>query len=132
MLKIHEVMDAQIERSTQGAVKASQPRSHLVKTVEYAYPTSTNAGRFGFSRKGCYVVEQHYWPLRDEAFKPLAGFATRAEAVAHAQAMTLPWSPMHLRFHPEDATPLTCPRCAKPTAAFGLCAECAKEERGQE
>ena len=24
------------------------------------------------------------------------------------------------------ASPITCPRCAQPTAAFGLCAECAK------
>lgn len=28
-------------------------------------------------------------------------------------------------------SPLTCPRCATPTSAFGLCPECAKDERGQ-
>lgn len=77
--------------------------TRIVKTVEYAYPTSPNATRFGFGRKGCYVVERHAWPVEPVPFTPIAAYEKREQAVEHARRIALEWSPMHLRYHPEDA-----------------------------
>lgn len=74
--------------------------SHPYKTVEWSYATSTNAKRFGFYRTGCYTVSL----TREQGGSPkaLASFAKREDAVKLAQTLPEEWSPMHLRFHPED------------------------------
>ena len=70
------------------------------KTVEFSYPTSDNAKRFGFYSTGCYTVET---VTGIKPPKSLAGFKTRAEALAHAKTIDLPWSKCFKRYNPNDA-----------------------------
>ena len=60
----------------------------LVKSVQYSYPSSPNAERFGYE-DGCYTIE-----VGDES-KPLsavAAFETLEEAREHADGIELPYS----------------------------------------
>lgn len=55
-------------------------------TVDWSYPSSPNAVRFGCSKTGCYTVSRTD-RKRDGSPKPpkaIAGFNTRGEAEAYA------------------------------------------------
>jgi hypothetical protein len=67
------------------------------KSVEWSYPTSTNAKRFGFHDTGCWTV-QLTKGIRPP--KATAGFKTREEAMAHAETMSEKWSNLFLSNHP--------------------------------
>lgn len=49
-----------------------------MKSLCYAYPTSTNAALLGFPKTGCWYVGKE-------------AFATRAEAVAHGETLPGDW-----------------------------------------
>lgn len=79
-----------------------------LKSVEYSYPSSPNAvrclGKLG-NRKGCYCVKLH-----DGQNPPVIvggayedSEAGRSEAVIFANTLPNPWSPLHLRYNPQDA-----------------------------
>jgi len=58
------------------------------KSIDWSYPTSANAERFGFN-DGCWTVsvkEPGGLPNAD------AGFATKAEAIEHAQSLPYDWA----------------------------------------
>ena len=59
-----------------------------LKSVGYAYPTSPNACQFGFSSAGCYTVEIRRGVSPSIA---IAAYATKGEAMTHAQKMTEAW-----------------------------------------
>lgn len=67
----------------------------MKKTVEYSYPSSTNAKKFGFYNEGCYSVE-----LMDGIKPPkaIAAFKTKAEAINHAEALPNEWHPIYLKY----------------------------------
>lgn len=151
----HSFMDAQIERSTQGAVKATQvqptPGPWRVSDGAILCPNINSYGNFIV----CGVVRYDGEPERPNAEDQAnAAFIVRAvnshDALVNAAGTALDMLQECLRVASNDQadaidevcivvtaalakaqTPLSCPRCARPTAAFGLCAECAKEERGQ-
>ncbi len=62
-----------------------------VKCVDYSYPTSTNAVRFGF-HKGCWTVNLTTFSETCGNTKAVAGFATFAEARAHAETLPNEWA----------------------------------------
>lgn len=68
------------------------------KSVEFAYPSSPQANRFGFAKLGCYVVE-----LSEGTNPPIAiaGYFTKLEAWQHADTLPEPWSPSFTRFTPQ-------------------------------
>lgn len=70
------------------------------KTIEWSYPTSSNAERLGFKDTGCWSVER----TGLAAATPVAvrGFQERADALVFAKTMPEPFSPLFLHFHPED------------------------------
>jgi hypothetical protein len=57
------------------SLNSTQPGDYV---IEWSYPTSANADRFGF-HNGCYTVEL---VLDDRYQKALYGFATELEAQA--------------------------------------------------
>lgn len=61
----------------------------LTKAVAYAYPTSPDAVRFGFGNTGCYTVEMHQL---NHAPKPVAAYATEAEARSHCERLPMEYS----------------------------------------
>lgn len=72
------------------------------KTVEYAYPTSSNATRLGFGKTGCWCVElANRGNARPQ--HAVTGHANKEQAIKTAQALPHPWSPLFLRFNPEFA-----------------------------
>lgn len=70
------------------------------KSLDWSYPTSDNAVRFGF-KAGCWTINQY-----QQGRLPLAlrGFATREEAITFAETLTLRWNITTLRFYPELET----------------------------
>jgi hypothetical protein len=72
-----------------------------VKTVEWSYPTSPNADKFGRSKTGCWTVELHRAP--DGLPRALKGFDSRAEALEYARSLPCDWSYNFKRFHAADA-----------------------------
>jgi hypothetical protein len=71
-----------------------------LKTVEYSYPSSSNAAKFGFSNSGCYTVEtigEHYGS--HSIPKPVAAFATKDEAVKYAETLPYEWHPLYLKYN---------------------------------
>jgi len=54
--------------------------------VDWAYPTSPDAVRFGFGKAGCYVVTQR----TNGVDKSVAGFASRDDADKWADWLTKP------------------------------------------
>jgi len=66
------------------------------KLVQFSYPSSDNASRFGFAKLGCYTVET--WELPD-APVAIAGYYNKADAMAHAETLPEPWNPMFLSRH---------------------------------
>lgn len=71
--------------------------NHLKKQVEYSYPTSTNAKKFGFYNDGCYTVEL-YDSLYISTPKALTAFKTKEEAVAFAETLPNEWHPLYLKY----------------------------------
>lgn len=71
------------------------PKIKTYKSVEWSYPTSTNAKRFGFP-KGCWTVSLEKFANGAFTAKATAGFATRDEAVNAAAALPEPWAPWGL------------------------------------
>ena len=59
------------------------------KRVDYAYATSPDAAKFGFSKTGCFTVD--LVPRDCKPAKAIAGYATPAEARAHADKLTQPY-----------------------------------------
>jgi hypothetical protein len=67
----------------------------MKKTIDYAYPTSTSAKKFGFYNTGCYVVQ--LW----DGIKPpkaLAGFGTKHDAVKFAETLPNEYHPIYLKY----------------------------------
>ncbi len=60
----------------------------LCKEVGYSYPSSSNATRFGFARTGCHTVS--LWDKINPP-KAVAAFATREQAVNHADTLPNDW-----------------------------------------
>lgn len=72
------------------------------KLVEWAYPTSDNARKFGFAKTGCWTVETQ---IGIEPPKALAGYVDRQSALKHAVSLQAEWHPAWLRFNkPPEAT----------------------------
>lgn len=69
------------------------------KAIAWSYPTSTWAKQFGFNKTGCYVVELTTWIFPPQA---VAGYATKAEAIAHARTLSNPWQALYLNYYPND------------------------------
>lgn len=76
-------------------MKAITDKPVITKTkrVEWAYPTSTNAVKFGFGKVGCWVVQTiersgswFVWPP-----KALKGFASKDDARAHGETLSCEW-----------------------------------------
>jgi hypothetical protein len=64
------------------------PTSRITKSVDYAYPSSTTAGKYGFGRTGCYAV---YERKGNQPPRSLAAFSTLDEARQYAETLTHPW-----------------------------------------
>lgn len=65
-----------------------------VKSVDWSYPTSTNAARFKKPR-GCWTVSLTSWTNEERTAlgtKAVAAFDTEAEAEAAAEAMPEKWA----------------------------------------
>jgi hypothetical protein len=64
------------------------------KSIEWAYPTSDYANRFGFPTSGCWVVETQFHPVDDKPPAGLAGFNQKADAIRWAEEhlANIPWS----------------------------------------
>lgn len=67
------------------------------KCVDWSYPTSGNARRFGFV-SGCWTVAT---TTRGELPVYLRGFAERGEAIKFAQSLNLEWSYVFHRAYPD-------------------------------
>lgn len=67
------------------------------KLIEWSYPSSPNADRFGF-KDGCWTVEIVTGGLP----RAISGHANRLEALAIAQKMPLPWDPIAVQIRPQD------------------------------
>lgn len=68
----------------------------MKKTIEYSYPSSTNAVKNGYGSTGCYCVE-----LVDEKHKSkvVAAYPTKIEAIAHAETLPNEWHPLYLKYN---------------------------------
>jgi hypothetical protein len=64
----------------------------MLKSVGYAYPTSTYATKFGFAKVGCWIVFTH--KVVESVGKPIAAYATQEEADAHASRLPADWCPL--------------------------------------
>lgn len=62
------------------------------KLVGYAYPTSTIAGRLGFSKTGCWFSGSDQAGEKNH-LKADVGFRSWDEAESVAAKVDLPWSP---------------------------------------
>lgn len=80
------------------------PASHTRKSVEWSFPSSTNATRAGFSRAGCWTLNVED-PTGRQTPVALASFDTRAQAMETARALPLSWSRAFAHCYPLDATP---------------------------
>ena len=69
-------------------VPTSETISAIAKTVEWSYPSSSNAQKFGFGKSGCYTVETACGCEPPEA---IAGFKTLEEAKEFADKMPQAW-----------------------------------------
>jgi len=67
------------------------------KSLDWSYPTSSNATRFKF-KAGCWTVSENRYGHVPFA---LRGFATREEAIAFASTLVMPWHKTTLRWNPE-------------------------------
>lgn len=68
----------------------------MKKTVEYSYPTSPNATKFGFGKTGCYCVKTI---KENNPGVAVAAFATEQEAKKHAEALPFEWHWLYLKYN---------------------------------
>ena len=75
------------------------PASEHRKGVDYCYPSSPHAERFGYARTGCYVC-----CLIDREFNStvVSAHATREAAFDAAAALPNAWHPLWRRYDQED------------------------------
>lgn len=78
------------------AVEAKKSR---VKSVEWAYPSSDTAKRFGKTRTGCWTVQVGN---AGEPMEAITAHAERDSALRHAHALACEWDSMFCATHPED------------------------------
>ena len=64
------------------------------KAIEFAYPSSTNAKKYGFENVGCYIVDTIDGKTIPQV---LGAFATVAEAEKFAEGIDLPFHRFSLR-----------------------------------
>lgn len=65
-------------------------RNYTHKEVNWSYPTSPNAVKFGFSKSGCFtlsVIDRKDFKLP----KGISGHPTREQAIDAGIAIDLPW-----------------------------------------
>jgi hypothetical protein len=74
-------------------LKLVESGGRTVKCVSYFYPTSDNAKRFGFPEGG-YDVGLTFLSVEKNTCttEAVAGFATEAEAMVHAETLAFPWA----------------------------------------
>ena len=66
------------------------------KSVEFAYPSSTNAECFGYRTTGCWTVDTRAGI--NGIPKARCAYPTREEAIAVASSLPHEWHPTWLRF----------------------------------
>lgn len=71
-----------------------------VKAINWSYPSSGNARRFGFHDAGCWTVSVGEF---GQPLKGVAGFAEKPEAIAHAKALPFEWDTILGKKAPEAA-----------------------------
>ncbi|MGZ8432796.1 MAG: hypothetical protein ACXWYM_00430 [Candidatus Binatia bacterium] len=75
------------------------------KSVAWAYPSSTNATKYGFGKTGCYVVEVTTY--KDGQFLSQkvvgGGFMTLADAEAVASPLPMRWCSCYLLYPPRGS-----------------------------
>jgi len=69
--------------------------SAAVKSVDWSYPSSENASRFGFAKTGCWTVKTR---AAGSIGGAVAGFATANEALAFARGLGIAWCPMFTKY----------------------------------
>ncbi len=83
------------------ALAALIPVTHDRKSVDWAYPSSTNAAQFGFPRVGCWILN-----VEDSTGanlpRALCAFTLREQALATARALPLRWSFAFVHCRPEE------------------------------
>ena len=67
--------------------KTTTMKTEKTKAISWAYPTSSNATKFGFSKSGCWVVSHIAPQSRGYAQKCLKAFAEYEEALAFAEGL---------------------------------------------
>lgn len=70
------------------------------KSVEFAYPSSESATELGYPSTGCHILVVEggdHGQIHAEAHP------SRADAVAAARSLDLPWSPFFALVHPREA-----------------------------
>ena len=74
----------------------------MFKYIDWSYPTSTNAERFGFSDIGCWTI---LVGPRAEFQAAVSGYATIEEAQAAAEALPHDWHPNPIFSQHRPVTP---------------------------
>ncbi len=69
------------------------------KSVEWSYPTSPNAVRFGFAKVGCWTLEL-VDSAGNETPMPVSGHATKDQALEASRDWPQAWADFFLRFNP--------------------------------
>jgi hypothetical protein len=80
------------------------PQLVVAKSLEWSYPSSDNASRFGFAKTGCWTVQRTYsHPQHSVSPVALSGHADRSAALSAARMMPEPWSETFRHYHPAEA-----------------------------
>ncbi len=79
------------------------PLTHTRKSVEWAYPSSTTATRFGYSDRGCWVIKAED-PIGDHLPVAISAYSSRDDALSAAKLIYRDWSFAFRYCHPADAT----------------------------
>ena len=76
-----------------------------VKSVQWSYPTSDNARRFGHRFTGCWTVEIIEYDAEGLRLPPVAieAYQMRKDAMASARTLPNKWDSIFLRFYPEES-----------------------------
>lgn len=83
-------------RSSNPQVTSATSKAKITKSVEYAYPSSISATKFGYADKGCWCYETCSGVKPPKAIK---GFANKSEAMKYAETQPEPWNETWLRFN---------------------------------
>lgn len=70
-----------------------------VKSVEWAFPSSDTAKRFGKARTGCWIVQVGN---AGEPLEAITGHSEREAALRHAHALGIDWDSSFCATHAED------------------------------